>query len=408
MPPQATMRPEENETAALEPATETPKENLEPVLSAHDHKMLDKDIKYKAPLSYRYLRIIGWIFLAMTFAGLVLATVASAKRLFGDGGAEGMERAADILSLFSALPLPLFLIANFAIILQNKNNYKKLILNYLKILALIYVGFMIIYYHYIVVVLMRLENVSFWQARQLSIDLFTLLGKQNGLVVNVFVDLLACVLIMFFIDYVPKKHFQGKKIILFRAMVALPILYEIGSACLMGFMGINGLSYTFTFSVPPEILPLIGKKPIGMIIAFVVICIYVKFREKLYMKRGGTVEGYERYVNTNRNSFRFSLVMSVTFLVIAIIDFCCLLFPVASIVSQATEPNPELLSEAIELFSSFTIGKSTCLILVIPFVLLFSYTKTHANENLDKLVPIVGIGLAIFTLIETLFFSLLF
>ena len=406
LPPETITDLATGEIARGAPAAELEKT---PALSHHDHKMLDKDIKYRGPFSYRHLRLFAWIALALTFISMMMGMVLNVKNVLGEPGAEALSRletVSNIFSYFSALPLPLFLLANITNILQEKNDYKKLLLKYGKILLIIYVGFIFVYYHYIVILLMRVENISFVEARELSIDLFTLIGKQNGLVVNVFVDLFCCVLIMYFIDYTPKKYFQGKKIILFRLLVLLPILYEIGSAVLMGLMGINGLSYTFTFSVPAEILPLIGKKPIGMIVAFIVICLYVKIREKLYMKRGGTREGYELYLQTNRNSFRFSLMLSVTFLIIAIIDFIVLL--AAIMIAGGANVAGEELNMWMEVFMSFTLGKSVCLIMIIPFVLLFSYTRTHSNPKLDRLLPFIGIGLIIFAVIETVFFTVLF
>ena len=379
-------------------------------LSEFDHKMIDKDIKFRGPLSYRYLRLIGWVAMAIMIISMILGIVIKIRSSIGKVPMEdlaGLQNAVGILSLFSALPLPLFLIANFATILQQRGNYKKLIFSYGKILLAIYVGFIVIYYHFIVILLMRLGEMSFLEARELSVELFTALGKQNGLVVNVFVDLFCCVLIMYFIDYTPKKFFQGKKIILFRLLVLLPILFEVGSAVLMGLLGMNAIFSDFKFSLPPEVLPLIGKKPIGMIIAFVLICIYIKIREKRYLKRGGTVEGYNRYLLTNRNSFRFSGVMAIIFLVIAILDFVALAAPSIALAYQTQDPEANLVI-ILDMFVNFTLGKSFCLILVIPFVLLFSYTKVHENDKLDKLMPFIGIGLVALCAIETIFFSICF
>lgn len=377
--------------------------------SEYDHKKIDKDIKYRAPLSYRYLRIIGWIGMAIMFISLSLTLAFNIKYINGTIDPNRMARleiVTNVLSYISALPLPLFLIANFAVILQQRGNYRKLLKYYGKLLLIVYIGFIFVYYHYVVIFLMRLGEMSFIDARETSITIFSALGKQNGLVVNVFIDLFCCVLIMLFIEYTPKKHFQGKKIILFRLLVLIPILYEIGSAVLMGLLGINGVSWTFNFSLPPEILPLLGKKPLGMIAGFVIICIYVKMREKKYLKRGGTEEGYYYYLRTNRNSFNFSLVMSLVFLVVAIVDILCVVIP--GVVVYNNNPDPYYLESFLEVLSSFTIGRSACLILVIPFVLLFSYTKQHANPKPDKLLPIAGVGLVVFATIETLFFALLF
>ena len=409
------------ETVVEEAAVEVPEESapkakkkkkervLPEGLSAYDHKRLDKDIKFRGPISYRYLRLIGWIAMALTFVSSMMGLAVTMKSVIGGAipaNFESLERVAGILSLFSALPLPLFLIANFAIILQSKNDYKKLIMGYLKLVLIIYVGFMFIYYHYVVIILMRTQEISFLEARNLSIEIFTVLGKQNGMVVNVFVDLFCCVLILFFIDYVPKKHFQGKKLILFRLLALLPLLYEVGSAVMMGLLGMNAINPDFTFSLPPELLPLIGKKPIGMIFAFVIICIYLKIRDTLYRKRGGTREGYELYLRTNRNSFKFSAVMSTTFLVVAIIDLIVAIALILGLVGP--NPTEEIIDKYFTLIEGFTIGKSVCLILVIPFALLFDYTKQHKNPKLDKLMPLIGVGLVLFSAIETLFFTLLF
>ena len=398
---------EKNEILEETPVKEI---NLAPdTLSEYDHKRIDKDIKYRGPLSYRYLRLIGWICMSIMFVSMMLGVATMIKGAIGtvDPGRQAtVERISGILSLFSALPLPLFLMANFAIILQQKNNYKKLILGYLKILLAIYVGFIVIYYHFVVVLLMRVENMSFLDARLASIEIFTALGKQNGLVVNVFIDLFCCVLIMYFIDYTPKKYFQGKKIILFRLLVLLPVLYEVGSAILMGLLGMNSIYTDFKFSLPPEILPLIGKKPIGMIFAFLFICIYIKLRQRHYMKKGGTQEGYELYQKTNRNSLRFSALMAITFAVVAILDFIAILVPAVALIGN--NPDASNTENIINVLSNFTLGKSICLILVIPFVLLFSYTKQHNNEKLDKFVPFIGIGLVVVAIVETLFFTTLF
>ena len=292
-------------------------------LSTFDHQKIDNDGKYRGPLSYRHFRIIAWIALTITGIFTVLGTmvnVAVMLQVRTPEDAKILENVAEVFSFASSLPLPLFLIANFAVILQGKNNYKKLLMTYGGIFLAIYIGFLIVYYHYIVMLIMKFMELGFAEAREYSVVILTLLGSESGLVVNVFVDLFMCVLIMYFINYNPKKFFQGKLIILFRSLVVLPIAFEVMSAILMGLLTLSGRIEGFYFGVAPEILPMIGKKPIGMIIAFVIMCIYIKFREKKYLKKGGTVEGYELYERTNRNSFKFSRVMALTFFIVAIVD----------------------------------------------------------------------------------------
>ncbi len=129
-------------------------------------------------------------------------------------------------------------------------------------------------------------------------------------------------------------------------------------------------------------------------------------RERLYIKKGGTPEGYALYLKTNRNSFRFSLYMAIFFFVIAILDFFIVFTPI--IIATNNGENAEFAMKLLDVFEGFTLGKSFCLILVVPLIMLFSYSKQHENKQLDKLLPIVGIGLVVISIVETLFFGLLF
>jgi hypothetical protein len=98
--------------------------------------------------------------------------------------------------------------------------------------------------------------------------------------------------------------------------------------------------------------------------------------------------------------------MAITFGIIAIVDFLIVLIP--ALVVAETNPDPDFAFTLIDVMKNFTLGKSFCLILVVPFILLFSYSKQHENQKLDKMLPIIGVGLVVFSIIETLFFGLLF
>ena len=377
-------------------------------LSEYDHKMIDNDIRYKAPFSYRHFKMLGWLALAVGMASGGLALIVTLALLIEKISPETAARltnVSDIMSLFTALPLPLFMISNFAIILQQKNQYKKLLLTYGGIVIAIYVGFLIVYYHYVVGIIGKLNGVDFITARQKSID--ALADSQASLVINVFIDLLCCALIMYFIDYTPKKLFQGKKIILFRLMVLIPILYEVMSIIFVGFLQLSASFEDVTFILPLEVLPLLGKKPIGMIFAFVAICLYVKLRYKRYLKKGGTPEGYQLFRQTNRNSFRFARNMAIIFAVVGIVDLAIYLIWTGVYAGRVGE-DPVLIQAFAGILQAFSLGRSACLLLVIPFVLLFSYLKTHKNPGLDKLIPLGGILFVVFALFETAYLSFLF
>ena len=379
-------------------------------LSEYDHKMIDNDIKYRGPLSYRHFRIIGWLALTIAAISTVIGVAATVGLILGTmtpEDAQTMSIVSEVMSFFQALPLPLFLIANFAVILQGKNKYKKLLMTYGGIFLAIYIGFLIVYYHYIVMLIMKMGGVGFVEAREKSVEYLASVGAEYSLVINVFVDLFMCVLIMFFIDYTPTKIFTGKKVIIFRLFVIFPIAYEILSAVLMGLLSLSGKVEGFVLALPPEILPMIGKKPVGMIIAFVLVCIYIRLRKRRYLKKGGTEEGYQLYEQTNRNSFKFARVMSLIFFLVALVDLIVSVIGLALAESAFPEDPETAMNAMLEILSAFTISKSVCLVFVIPFILLFSYLKQHKNPGLDKFVPIGGIVFLIFAIFEAAFLSIL-
>ena len=61
------------------------------------------------------------------------------------------------------------------------------------------------------------------------------------------------------------------------------------------------------------------------------------------------------------------------------------------------------LNYRIEALLNVGIGSSLMLIFISPLALLFSYTKTHKNPKIDKFIPIIGIALMVFTVLEGLF-----
>ena len=80
----------------------------------------ENDIKFRGPLSYRHLLIIGW--LCISFKVLeVLTSIGISLDPNQPKWIYGLNGFAGILGYFA---LPLFLIANFAIILDKKKTYK--------------------------------------------------------------------------------------------------------------------------------------------------------------------------------------------------------------------------------------------------------------------------------------------
>ena len=52
------------------------------------------------------------------------------------------------------------------------------------------------------------------------------------------------------------------------------------------------------------------------------------------------------------------------------------------------------------------IGGAGILLPIAPVVLLFSYTRTHKNQLIDYLIPVIGVLLSIFVYLEGVYQAL--
>lgn len=131
---------------------------------------------------------------------------------------------------------------------------------------------------------------------------------------------------------------------------------------------------------------------------FIAIARYFKVTETQFLKKGKTHEDYEAYLKTNHNSLRFSKKLALNILIFSALDFILLIFLTAlHIVNLGyTVPTEEQMLKAAEIIFSSGIGQTFEMIIIIPVILLFSYTKTHKNKLIDLAVPLVGvIGVAL-------------
>ena len=178
----------------------------------------ENDIKYEGPLSYRYLRIFAWIFMA--FGQIVFLNTISINMMhwdaLGDAGST-------ILSIFAGLATPLFILASFGLVLNGKRNIRDFMLVYGLAYAGVGLGFIIFYLRYI--------NGLFVK---MGIDQQPFIVHFNGFLservqVNVFADLFAFALFHFFLNYTPRKVFKGKSVYAFRLFSLIPIVFVLGS-----------------------------------------------------------------------------------------------------------------------------------------------------------------------------------
>lgn len=339
-----------------------------------------KDIKYQGPLSYRYLRIIAWVFLVLGQVAFLnsISTKMFSTNFLGETGQY-------VFQVFPSLTTPLFIIASFGIILSGHKSFKNVIAVYGAAFLAIGAGLCLFYGRYIDGLFTRLG------IDQSAID--SLGSNLGGYVdINVFADLFAFVMFHFFINYMPHrtKIFEGKRIIIFRLLSLIPVIYIIASYIFKILDGLN--IYAFPFYAYPF---LTTKSPLVFMI-FASISLWIKNREKIYVSFGATRQEYRQFLKTNRNSLSFSLQLSLLIVLFSIIDFVVfLILFLALIISGAGDAD-----YIIKMITLLGGGQCFALQLTIPFILLYSYTRTHKNTMIDIFIPVIGIGLIAFVYIE--------
>ena len=378
----------------------------------------EQDLRYRGPLSYRDFKIIGWIciilaqVIVMMKLGVKVNSAAVGDRLNGW---------MSFLDWLAPLALPFLLMSNFAVMLDNRKSYRNLILTNAALMLSMFLLFVLFFYHFVIGSLEGLSdgNMNF-------LDYFTKFYYEGAgktfFCFNIFVDLFLCALFMFFVNYRPSRFFRGKKIIVFRLLAILPIAYEVGSLIL------KWLAYDGTVRIPFILFPLLTVKPPMTFLVFVSLTLFVKRRERKYLKMGGTYEGYQEFLQSNRNSFTFSLHAAIIMFVAGLLDLILLIgIPViqvvlaqASAVAQASasaagasaaaaaEAVAEIDTDSalIGLMSrilSMGVGGAAQLILFAPVMLLFSYTRKRDNAIIDALIPVVAIVFILLVYLQGVF-----
>ncbi|MBQ2048955.1 MAG: hypothetical protein II493_00920 [Spirochaetales bacterium] len=372
---------------------------------------LEEDLKYRGPLSYREFKIFGWLC-------IVIAQIIILMRLGIKVNPQGLEGRLsgwmDFLSWISPLALPFLLMSNFAVMLDNRKSYKSLIMTNALMMLGMFLMFILLFYHFLIGSLEGLSdgNMNFK-------DFFTKMyyeGEgQKFFAFNIFVDLFLCSVFMFFVNYRPTRFFQGKKRIIFRLFAILPIAYELVS------LALKWLSFDNTVRIPFILFPLLTVKPPMTFVVFVALTLFVKRREKKYIKMGGTYEGYQEFLQTNRNSFTFSLHATIIMFVAGALDLILVIIipsvqivlaqqAVAAVSGAEAAATYDMDTAIIGLMSKmFTIGVggASQLIVFAPIMLLFSYTRKRDNKIIDTLIPVAAIVLMLLVYLQG-FFQLMY
>lgn len=354
----------------------------------------ETDIRFRGFLSYRHLKMIAWLFIVLACTGTVIELYAHTT----DSEAS-YSTLVNILQFGKDFSVPLLLFAGYATVLNGRDNYKKVIIKNIAITLVLAGLFILIYERYV----MRACTALLGSREVAEAYIENRLGSATSdgfFSFNIFIDLTLCTLVMFFINYNPKKYFQGWKICIFRGFVLLPIAYEIASVCL------KILASTHVLTLPVYVFPFLTTKPPAGFLLFIFIAKYFKELRYKFNKKGKTQEDYEAYLTTNHNSFRFARYVVIMIVIVAIIDILMtILIAALHIIDTGAVDNitAERLAEALHMVEAWGFCETVDMITITPLILLFSYTKVHKNKMLDIVVPIVGVVLVAYVFADGIF-----
>lgn len=352
---------------------------------------LEKDIRYRGPLSSREFKIFGWLC-------IVLSQVIVMMRLGGRLNPVLGERFAGSYSLLTSvsnMALPFLLMYNFAVMLDNRKSHKDLLLSNGSLMLSLFLLFFLFFYHFLLGSFAALGDGTM-DYMEAAMRLYRSFSPNGFFCFNIFVDLFLCSLFMFFINYRPVRHFQGKKLIMFRLMAILPLGYEIAS------MILKWNTASGAINLPFFVFPLLTVKPPMTFLVFMILTFFVKRRERKFIKQGGTYEDYQVFLQTNRNSLSFSVFAAIILLAAGLLDLLLtILIPAFQAVASADQE--ATLQAMIEQMLAVGMGGSIPLVLLSPFMLLFSYTRKRANPRLDVLIPVLAVILIILVYLQSFY-----
>ena len=342
----------------------------------------ENDIKYEGPLSYRYLRIFAWLFMA--FGQIVLLNSLSVSMMHYDALGDVWTT---ILGILSSLSTPLFILASFGLVLNGRRNIRDFMLVY----GLAYVGmglgFIIFYLRYIkgLFVELGLSELPFTD----YFDAFL----SDKVQVNVFADLFAFALFHFFLNYTPRKIFKGKSVYAFRLFSLIPVIFVLGSYI------IKILTATGQMNLPFYIFPFLTTKSPIIYLIFIVAAMWIKNRERWYLKLGATKNDYQEFLKTNRNSLSVSIHLSIIIALASLLDIVLLI--IAMIYYYANNLPTDDIGDVV--INTFGVGQASIMLLAIPFIFLYSYKRKHKDGRIDLIIPILGIALLALVYVEGIY-----
>ena len=362
----------------------------------------ENDIRYRGPLSYRHLQILAWICIAFKIL-FILTNLSLRINPSQPQWLYALRGTCDTIGEFS---LPLFLFANFAIILDEKKSYRQQLVKFAGLSLMIVLLYEVILHRYVAGLFTAVTNDRSVAMNLIDEGVYSL-ASGGGLAFNIFIDMFLCTLLMFFMNYVPTRFFTGKRLVLFRLMALLPILYEVAS------LGVRLAVCLGKLRPPVFVYPFLTTKPVMSFVLFILLVLFVKLRWVRFRRRGKSREAYQAFQRTNVNSLHFSIYASIMILITGLLDLALHIFLSALLAvlgkgaAEAGAVTKEMILQSGKIASALGFGNHFLMILIIPIILLFSYTRTHKDQMGDILIPVFGVALAVIVTIEGLYQCLL-
>lgn len=347
----------------------------------------ENDIKYRAPFGINHVRTLAWICVIIL---QIVCAMETAGKICGEELIN--PHISEIIQMISGMSLPLFLLASFSYILQNKENSGKIVLFYLFASAIIPILFYLIFYHLGAGLFEHFSQIQAENARGIFLGLITSVGG-DLLNCNIFIDMLLFSSLTYFLTAEPKaKAFEGKRIWIFRAFGLVPILYEAAAFIYKMLLIFNKIEPNLMIT---SLLP--TKAPLTFI-AFALILATEIAKKRRYLKLGGSEEGYNEFFMTNKNSLMFAKSTAKIFAFVGLTD---LAFMIISFIILSLGETPNMTS-----IMQLKLGYSSELALLAPFILLFSYNKKPKFANYNLILPFGMICVIITIYLEAGYFMI--
>ncbi|MBR3739235.1 MAG: hypothetical protein IKN04_02115 [Clostridia bacterium] len=365
------------------------------------------DIRYRGPLSYRHMMILGWLCVFLSQVSLVLGLAGQ----FDSGIAEASKEIVAVGSYAGSLFMPFLLLANFSKILSSKQQFKSLLLTYGGLSTAMGLALPLVYEHYVKGVAATAAQLSPEFEGEILLLFQENVFKDGYLAYNLFIDLFLCTLFMFFLTYHFKRPIWRGWVISFRMLAILPVMYEL--ACIV----LKTLCKNGNITLPMYASCFLSTKPPMSFAAFIALALFIKRRERIFLKNGRTYEEYGLFLETNANSLHFSVHACVTFIIAAVLDIMIFIafstlmtagdVMAAGEMAEQVIENKEMLTD-MAMRTAFVaqaagFGESLVLLFVAPFVLLFSYTRKHKDTKMDLFIPVIGIAAIVALYTEAVF-----